>query len=162
MDEKFHILENVTLYDRGESAKGQRGPTITSTALNFHLEQGGFQSFSAGNLKRLDFDFSESLRSALAKRLYRFLDKRFFHRGRWEFNLKEFSWEHVGLSRNYDAANLKRALRPAIRELEKRGFLKTMPEHHRFYRIRRSEWRVVFERARQTRQAAEQKRNPAL
>ena len=162
VDEKFHILENVTLYDKEKARRGSGDRQSQAPLSTFTWNKVVFQSFSAGNLKRLDFDFLKSLRSAIAKRLYRFLDKRFFHRGRWDFNLKEFSREHVGLSRNYDAANLKRALRPAIRELEKRGFLKTMPEHRRFYRIRRSEWRIVFERARQTRQAAEQKRNSAL
>jgi hypothetical protein len=53
--------------------------------------------------------------------LYRFLDKRFFHRDRWEFDLKEFAWEHAGISRGYDVADLKRKLRPAIAELERRG-----------------------------------------
>ena len=30
------------------------------------------------------------------KRLYRFLDKPFFHKARWEFDLKEFGGEHAG------------------------------------------------------------------
>lgn len=38
------------------------------------------------------------MQSAIARRLYRFLDKRFFRRDRWEFDLKEFACEHAGLS----------------------------------------------------------------
>ena len=95
-----------------------------------------FQSFQAGNLKRLDFDFFRGLQSAVARRLYRFLDKRFFQRDRWEFDVKELAWEHVGLSRNYDAANLKRKLRPAITELEQCGYLRPLVEDERFLKVR--------------------------
>lgn len=147
VDEKFHIIDNVTLYDREKGAArrraGQAVPQLSSFTWNDVL----FRSFSAGNLKSLDFDFYKSLDSAIAKRLYRFLDKRFFHRKRWEFNLKEVSWEHIGLSRNYDSANLKRKLLPAIKELEGRKFLTAMHIQERFKKVRSGEWRVVFERA---------------
>jgi hypothetical protein len=152
VDEKFHILDNVTLYDR-EKAHAAKGTRQSQLPLStFTWNDVIFRSFRAGNLKSIDFDFLKSLDSAIAKRLYRFLDKRFFHRPRWEFNLKEVSWEHIGLSRNYDAANLKRALLPAIRELEQRGFLKAIPDQDRFYKIRSGEWRVVFERERPAQQ----------
>ena len=68
-------------------------------------------------------------------------------RRRWEFNVKELAWEHVGLSRSYDAANLKRKLRPAIIELEERNFLKPLVEGERFRKIRAGEWQVVFEKS---------------
>jgi hypothetical protein len=106
-----------------------------------------FRSFRAGNLKSLDFDFYKSLDGAIAKRLYRFLDKRFFHRKRWEFNLKELAWEHIGLSRNYDCAGLKRKLHPAIEELERRQYVKPMGEEDRFRKVSSGEWRVLFEAA---------------
>ena len=83
----------------------------------------------------------------MAKRLYRFLDKRFHLRKRWHFDLKEFAWEHVGLARGYDAANLKRKLRPGIAELERKGFLQPLPEAERFRKLRAGTWQVVFERA---------------
>ena len=49
--------------------------------------------------------------------MYRFLDKRFYHKSRWEFDLTEFACEHIGVSRNYDTGQLKRRLQPAIEEL---------------------------------------------
>lgn len=144
VNEKFHILDNVSIYDRS-----QRNVPGTQHALplsSFVWNDVLFRSFSSGNLKSIDFDFFTSLESAVAKRLYRFLDKRFFHRARLEFDLKEVSFEHVGLSRNYDAANLKRKLRPAIAELERRGFLKPLKEEERFRRVGTGEWRVLFEK----------------
>lgn len=149
VDEKFHILDNVTLYDK-EQARSRPASTRQSQLplSSFMWNDVIFRSFRAGNLKSIDFDFLKSLDSAVAKRLYRFLDKRFFHRDRWEFDLKEVSWEHIGLSRNYDTANLKRKLLPAIRELEQRGFLKAMPDEARFLKLRSGQWRVIFEKAR--------------
>ena len=147
VNEKFHILDNVTIYDR-EAAKGLHPAQQVPLALsNFVWNDVLFRSFKAGNLKSIDFDFFVSLASPISKRLYRFLDKRFFQRKRWEFDLNEFSFEHVGLSRNYDSANLKRKLRPAILELERTGFLKPMEDEARFKKVRAGEWRVVFEKA---------------
>lgn len=151
VDEKFHIIDNVTLYDRDRPSSANGEPQLPLSFFTWNDVI--FRSFRSGNLKSIDFDFLKSLDSSISKRLYRFLDKRFFHRSRWEFNLKEVSLEHIGLSRNYDAANLKRALLPAIRELEQRGFLKSIPDGERFYKIRSGEWRVVFERARNEKSA---------
>lgn len=161
VNEKFHILENVTLFERDKARRGGSSRRRAKPALSsFTWNKVIFKSFEAGNLKSIDFEFLKSLHSAVAKRLYRFLDKRFFHKKRYEFDLKQLCWEHIGLSRNYDAANLKRALRPATRELEKRGFLTALPTQERFYKIRRRDWCVVFEKARPTRRAAERKERP--
>jgi Replication initiator protein A len=145
VDEKFHVLDNVRLFQRentGNKANEEGNHSV------FIWNEVIFQSFQAGNLKSIDFDFFRELRSAVAKRLYRFLDKRFFHRRHWEFDLKEFAHEHAGLSRHYDTANLKRKLRPGIAELEQRGYLKPMPEAERFQKLCSGEWRVVFDRQR--------------
>ena len=147
MDEKFHILDNVWLCHRDTPAPdiGFAGGGAPTSA--FVWNEVIFRSFQAGNLKGIDFTFFRNLRSAVAKRLYRFLDKRFHLRKRWHFDLKEFAWEHVGLARGYDAANLKRKLRPGIAELERKGFLQPLPEAERFRKLRAGTWQVVFERA---------------
>ena len=151
VNEKFHILENVTLFDK---ARGARNRQQSKTQLSsFTWNKVIFRSFAAGNLKSIDFDFLKSLHSAVAKRLYRFLDKRFYHKKNWEFDLKQLCREHIGLSRNYDSANLKRALRPAIRELENRGFLTALPAQERFYKIHTRDWCVAFQKARDTKRA---------
>ncbi len=76
--------------------------------------------------------------------MYRFLDKRFYHKSRWEFDLVEFACEHIGLSRNYDTGQLKRRLQSAITELESVGFLEALPTTQRYVKISRGEWRIVF------------------
>ena len=92
-----------------------------------------FESFQAGYLKPLDYDLCMGLRNSTAKRMYRFLDKRFHHKPDWTFDLKEFAHEHVGLGRHYEGpAHLKRNLEPAVAELESVGFLLPLPDHERY------------------------------
>jgi hypothetical protein len=143
VDEKFHVLDNTRLFHRENSGSGVEEDGISSV---FIWNEVIFQSFQAGNLKGIDFDFFRELRGAVAKRLYRFLDKRFFHRRHWEFDLGEFAREHAGLSRHYDTANLKRKLRPGIAELEQRGYLKPMADAERFRKLCSGQWRIVFDR----------------
>ncbi len=61
--------------------------------------------------------------------------------------LPDLHCEHIGLSRQYDTAQLKRRLNPAIAELEQAGFLTPLPPKERFHQLRRGEWEVVFVRA---------------
>ncbi len=145
VSEKFHVLDNVRLFEKENAnscaeEEGNQSVFIWNEVI--------FQSFQAGNLKSIDFDFFRELRSAVAKRLYRFLDKRFFHRRHWDFDLREFAHEHAGFSRHYDTANLKRKLRPGIIELEQRGYLKPLAEGERFQKLCSGEWRIRFDRQR--------------
>ena len=147
VDAHFHLLDNVTLYHgpkRGERlAKNEDGEPLSSFIWNEII----FRSFHAGNLKKFDLEFYRTLKSAVAKRIYRFISKRFHLSHEWRFGLAKFAREHVGLSRNYDAAQLKRRLNPAIKELEDTGYLKPLPAAERFARVRRGEWEVLFIRA---------------
>ncbi len=147
MDEKFHILDNVWLCHRGEPVPDTGLPGAGAPVSAFVWNEVVFRSFTHGNLKSIDFEFFKSLKSAVAKRLYRFLDKRFWHKNELEFDLRELCCEHVGLSRNYDTANLKRKLLVGVRELEERGFCSTCEVNQRFKKIRAGEWRIFFERA---------------
>ena len=149
VNETFHVIDQVSVFDRERierrrrMAKDSPAKALSSFAWNETV----FQSFQAGYLKSLDFDFYKSLGSAIAKRLYRFLDKRFYHRARWEFDLQTFACEHVGLSKNYSNSELKRKLLPAVRELEGRGFLAPLAEADRFHQVERGSWRAVFVKA---------------
>ncbi len=146
VDETFHVLDNVWLcHRRGVEALVSES-TDERPLSAFVWNEVLFRSFQAGNLKAIDFEFFKGLDSAVARRLYRFLDKRFFHRPQWEFDLQELAWEHVGLSRSYDTASLKRKLRPALGELEAKGFLEPAGEPDRFWRAGTGQWRVALAR----------------
>jgi len=140
VDESFHMLERVKIF-RDESAAG-------GTSY-FEWNEVVFRSFQNGNVKPLNYDFLLSIESSIAKRLYRFLDKRFYHAWELEFELKSLCYEHIGFSRNLLLADLKRKLLKAIGELEEKGFLVPMTKDERFRKDAPGLWKVLFRRAKQ-------------
>lgn len=144
VDESFHILDNLTLYDQERRLRQLRSSSTEAALSSFSWNEVIYRSFKSGNLRTIDMRVFKQLEFAAAKRMYRFLDKRFYHKSRWEFDLMEFACEHIGVGRNYDTGQLKRRLRPAIAELEAVGFLEALPAGQRFVKISRGEWRIVF------------------
>ncbi len=93
----FHLLDEVVL--RGRSSRESTVSAGGEPSSYFTWNEIVFESFQAGYLKRLDLDFYRQLKLAAAKRIYRFLDKRFHFTSELRFNLASFAYEHVGLSR---------------------------------------------------------------
>ena len=147
IDASFHILESVIIVDTPPRRGGRVSSQIELPLSTFTWNQVFFKSCGDGNLKRLDLGTYFSLKSAVSKRMYRFLDKRFYLRPDWTFGLREFALEHVGLGRNYaDNGKLKEKLRPAIEELETIGFLEKRDYESRFNQVRRGAWSVMLSR----------------
>src|SRR5208282_5178605 len=157
VDEQFHVLDNVTLYDRerwrtssrsGKMSKGERtGPRTERPPLplsSFRWNEVIFQSFQSGNLKQLDLEFYLKLRLPTTKRMYRFLDKRFYRRCRLDFDLRTLACEHIGLSRSYAPTELKRRLKPALEELQQLGFLEPLSAEERYSYVKRGTWRIIL------------------
>jgi hypothetical protein len=144
VDAHFHLLDNVTIYHRPKGRSSVRVQDADNPLSTFTWNDIVFQSFHAGYLKQIDMNLYRGLKLATAKRMYRFLDKRFHFSNKLQFELRLFAHEHIGLSRNYDSAQLKRRLNPAISELENAGFLVSLPAPTRYSRERRGEWQVVF------------------
>jgi len=159
VDEQFHVLDNVTLYDRERwrkssarssktgkgSAKAEKPPLPLSS---FKWNDVMFQSFQSGNLKQLDLELYLKLRLPTTKRMYRFLDKRFYRRMRLDFDLRTLACEHIGLSRSYAPTELKRRLKPALDELEQLGFLEVLTPEERYSYVKRGTWRIILIRGR--------------
>ena len=151
VDENFHVLDNVTLYDRerrgraakssatsgrppkGDKAGVARMEKVPLPLSSFRWNEVIFQSFQSGNLKQLDLEFYLGLRLPTTKRMFRFLDKRFYRRSRLEFDLRTLACEHIGMSRSYAPTELKRRLKPALEELEELGFLEPLTPEERYY-----------------------------
>lgn len=146
VDEKFHILDNVTILDRERRNSRIRLAEDDPTAgqSSFVWNDVVFSSFRSGYIKQLDFSLYKSLSSPVAKRIYRFLDKRFYHRDSLRFKLKDFAFEHIGLSRNYHNGEIKRRLIPALEELERAQFLQPLSPTERFANISRGEWEILL------------------
>ena len=159
VDEQFHVLDNVTLYDRerwrkssaraGKSGKGSSKTDKPPLPLSsFKWNDVMFQSFQSGNLKQLDLELYLKLRLPTTKRMYRFLDKRFYRRMRLDFDLRTLACEHIGLSRSYAPTELKRRLKPALEELEQLGFLEVLEPEERYSYVKRGTWRIILIRGR--------------
>ena len=157
VNESFHVLDNVTLYDRerrktgrapkGGSARKSRRVGAEGDPLplsSFKWNEVIFQSFQSGNLKQLDAEFYLGLRLPTTKRMFRFLDKRFYRRTQLEFDLRTLACEHIGLSRSYAPTELKRRLKPALEELEEHGFLEPLLPEERYSRVARGSWRIIL------------------
>jgi len=151
VDAHFHVLDDLVLYRRPKQQVKTGVENGDFAQSSFAWNEIVFRSFQAGFVKKLDLDFYRGLKRAAAKRMYRFLDKKFHFRSTLEFDLRAFACERVGLSRRYDVAQLKRRLNPAIAELEQAGFLAPLPANERFHRLRRGHWEIVLVRARNER-----------
>lgn len=136
----FHVLESLDL--RGRLDRDEE--LLSSFTWNEVL----FTSLQSNNIKRLNLAFYFRLHSAAAKQMYRFLDKRFYLTPQLEYELRRFACEHIGFSRDYDVAQLKRRLQPAIEELEASGFLESLPMHERYCKRGRGDWSIVLTKAR--------------
>jgi hypothetical protein len=148
MTEDFNIIDNLSLPEdtgRGPGRPPKRRRHATSA---FSWNKVVFQSFQSENLKRIDAKTYFSLKSSVAKRMYRFLDKRFYHKSEWMFDLNDFAFEHVGLSRNYEknAGKIKEKLQPGIEELEAIGFIEKLPKDRRYTKTG-TKWTINLGRA---------------
>src|SRR5262249_51847105 len=135
------------LYDRekrAKVAKAKRGGKMPLPLSSFRWNEVIFRSFQSGNLKQLDLELYLRLRLPTTKRLYRFLDKRFYRRERLEFDLRTLACEHIGMSRSYAPTELKRRLRPALEELEAVGILVPLKDAERYTQVRRGTWRILL------------------
>lgn len=138
VSEKFNVISYVKLYKRGSGLPPHQCEISWNPLV--------FRSFRSGNIKQLDFQQFKSLELSASKRLFRYLDKKFYQRSRWSFDIADFCYEKLGMSRRYSVSQLKRRLEPSIRELENSGFLKPMTQAERFKKVRVGEWDVYFER----------------
>ncbi|HZZ26695.1 MAG TPA: plasmid replication initiator TrfA [Pirellulales bacterium] len=120
----FTDREALGVIDYFRVRDGRRKATGDDSDESYFMwNEAFFQSFQSGYLNRLDFGVYRSLKRPAAKRAYRFLTKRFYHRPVWTFDLKTFAFEKIGLSRNYDTGQLKARLKPALDELQTVGVI---------------------------------------
>ena len=151
VDVSLHFLEQVEFY-----RPGQNGVLAGNGYSVFKWNDIVFKNFREGNLKELDFQLYRTLEGAIAKRLYRFLDKRFFMRRELTFDLEAFACEKIGLSRpvkvnpagraTTDVGQIKRRFLPAIQELEEVGFIQPLSAERRFTKNGVGKWEVHFAR----------------
>lgn len=141
----FGVIDNLYVYERertGDNAKATHSWLVWNEVV--------YESFRAGYLKTLDWDLYCRLKDPVAKRLYRFLDKRFYREGNLTIDLHELAFNKVRVSRSYNTAQIKRALTNGIRELECLWELCAVPPEKRFRKVAPGRWEALFERKRKT------------
>jgi len=143
-NKSLHILETANVVEQGDR-KSSRSRRAEAPLSYVRWSEEFFRSFQANNLKRLDLDIYFSLESSITKQLYRFLDKRFYKKPAWSFDVRTLACEHIGMTRNYETWRLKQKLQPAIEELTEKGFLTPADPDDRFTKTGKGEWTVHFQ-----------------
>lgn len=98
-----------------------------------------FRSFKDGYIKNLDHEFYRSLKSTISKRLYRFLDKKFYFGPEITIDVLQLGYEHIGLSRQSDyPSKVWEKLSAGINELCERNYLTLATREGKIARFIRS------------------------
>lgn len=120
-DLKNHSTKNFGLIDEYEINNGKDSDVRPSF---FVWSDVLFKSFQVGFIKKLDLDFYLNLKSAVSKRLYRYLDKHFWYKQVVRINVFTLAHEKIGVSRTYKyLSSLRQQLDPAFDELIELGFV---------------------------------------
>lgn len=130
---KGYVTVNIGIFDEYQLFEGkpkkneqhQRRLSLSYVRLNETL----FQSIKSGYIKSFDAKLYFGFKSAVTKRLYRYLDKkRYDGKRKFEINLYALAYVHLGFSDDaYKyASDIKKKLDNAHEELIKVGFLKSV------------------------------------
>ena len=124
--------------------KGARAPASSWFVWNEVL----FQSFQAGYVKQLDWNLYCSLKDPVAKRLYRFLDKRFYRGDSVVIDLARAGFQQESGSAGRTIRHRLSGRSPkGIKELEEVWQLRPNAEIV-FAKLGRGKWEAVFDRKR--------------
>lgn len=134
--ESFHLLEHYKLTRKKNYASDEPQTFLWNELV--------WSNMRLGHRRGLDWKFYISLKTPTAKRLYRFLIKRFYLNKKQKFDVVEFCQNKLGMSRDYPASKYKQKLKPAIRELEERKFLKAMTDAERYRKVSKGRFNVAF------------------
>lgn len=115
----FHVIEEFWLKSMGADpevadAEGINGYIVWSERI--------WESFKAGYIKHLDIDFYYSLENTIARRLYRFLDKRMHYQDQYQIDIFDLAGR-LGMKPYRYPSDLARKLEDAFKELKQRGYL---------------------------------------
>jgi len=124
VDVGFHILDDYALFNEPRGRKARDGQAPSSF---IRWNRVIFTSFLAGYVKRLDLGTYLSLRSAVSRRLYRYLDKKGYDgKSQFRIGLTKLALEKLGMSRAYYPSHIRAELARAHEELLGIGFLRAV------------------------------------
>lgn len=119
----FSLIQEYQLYDE-KPQKGQKLRAEPPSSFFMWTER-LFESFKSGYLKFLDTELYFKLESATARRLFRYLDKKFGRDHFFLIDLFKLAHEHLGISRNFRyVSQIIQQMRPALDDLVKNRYLR--------------------------------------
>lgn len=121
----FGIIDSYELWERRQGTGCAKLFALSSNWARLSTEF--FSSIQAGYIKPLDLKVYFALQSSIAKRLYRFLDKKGYRKEQFSINLQQLATVHLGLgdSTCRYVSWIKRELDRAHRELVALDFLES-------------------------------------
>jgi hypothetical protein len=120
--DNFEILEERRGRKRKDSLEALAQPSLPVSFFKWNDVL--FESFQSGYIRAIDLDFALSLRSSIALRLYRYLDKKSYDgRREFEVELSVLCERHLGMKPCRYPSKFKERLLPAHDELLARRFL---------------------------------------
>ncbi len=121
VDVGFHIIDDYAIFDEPKGRK--RADSEPNSYVRWSKTI--YASLLAGYAKTTDVGLYLSLRGAVARRLYRYLDKkRMDGKGRFRIALSKLAYEKLGMSRSYYPCHIRAELARAHEELIRVGFLR--------------------------------------
>ncbi len=120
----FSLIQEYQLYDE-KPRKGEKMRSEPPSSFFMWTER-LFESFKSGYIKFLDTELYFKLSSATARRLFRYLDKKFGRDHHFSIDIFKLAHEHLGISRNFKyVSQLVQQMRPALEDLMKSRYLKS-------------------------------------
>lgn len=118
----FGIISDFLLKNDG---KGRKSNSMGREDMSMvTLDKYIYRSIKSGYIKTLDFSFWVDLETSVSKRLYRYLDKKFFRDNFFEINIDKLCHEKLGLSRNIVyKSSLMQKIEYGIKELIRKNYL---------------------------------------
>lgn len=117
----FHVMEEFWL----KSSETDEG-VIERESVNGYIIWGEriWESFKAGYIKHLDTDFYYSLEKTIARRLYRFLDKRMHYQNTYQIDVFDLA-ARLGMKPYRYPSDLIEKMKDSFDELNQRGYLES-------------------------------------
>jgi hypothetical protein len=158
--EAFHLIEKLWLR-KYETDNQVLADESTQGYIIWGKEI--WESLQAGYIKNIDLTFYYGLSSPLARRLYRFLDKRMYYQDRTEIDIFELTGR-LGQTAYSKPSEAFRKLKPAISQLVEAGFLVSgeTVKKGKYTRVRFIKANVETRRQHQTQQVHESEKAQQL
>jgi Replication initiator protein A len=145
----------VELTDSEGGSTSSRTPTFrlllppdgTSDEIEFTWHDLVHRALQLPPWSSMDLAIALRLKRAISRQLYVLLSDKLLFSARFEVSLAMLGFEHLGLSRKYQMAQLKQIIVPALLDLERSGVVAPKDVKERFVKLEKRGWVVIFEKA---------------